>query len=170
MPPITRSHPQQPRALLRALSSAPASAELKEAAACIADACAGKRYPSKACGAVLRNHGGDLAPRVRSQLKELVEEELEARRDLSTLSVVNVPARAWLSVQEAASLLRLHESTLLERMRQRDGRRRMGWPLWDGHRWLIAPQAIDPDTSAVFLAKLPETEPLADLLPNWCER
>lgn len=163
-------HPQiHPRILITALGEIPSAAELHQAAACIADACAGKRYPSKACGALLRNHGGALAPRVRAQLKQLVEQELEAQRDGSP-PVAAVPPLAWLSVQEAATILRLHPSTLAERLRQRDGRRRLGWPQWDGHRWLIAPQAIDPNTSAVFLAKMPEAEPLASLLPDWCER
>lgn len=158
------------RTLISSLSSTPGDQELRELVGAIADAVEGKRYPRKAIGALVRNHGGEFAPRLRSRITEMAAEEVAVRAQKCVPESASAPTASWLSVKDAAALLGIHATTLESRLRTRDGRRRLGWPQWDGSRWRIAPQAIDPATSAVFLSGLPTAEPLADLLPSWCEQ
>jgi hypothetical protein len=79
-------------------------------------------------------------------------------------------AEAWLSPEDYARAVGLHLRTVYERLAMWEGRRRLGWPVWDGHRWLIAPAVADPARCAAFLSALPAREPLADLLPPHCTR
>jgi hypothetical protein len=123
--------------------------------------------------ALLREHGGGLPPEVRERLVVLAQTELARRdRDQVALPVFDQPATSgtWYSIKEAAPRLGLREDVLTQRLRNHADRRRLGYPRWDGYQWWISSLAIDPATSAAFLATLPAHEGVPELLPDWCTR
>jgi hypothetical protein len=122
-----------------------------------------------------RHHHTLVAPelweRLEDALRERLADDFEARLAARTATLEQVgQAEAWLSPEDYARAVGLHLRTVYERLAMWEGRRRLGWPVWDGHRWLIAPAVADPARCAAFLSALPAREPLADLLPPHCTR
>lgn len=135
-----------------------------------ADALAAPAHPLMSLAATLRSRAKGLSPELFAVLRERAEIEITTR--LATLpgedSPLALPRGEWLTVKEAALVLGITEATLHERLRHQHHRRRLGWPMWDGHRFWIATAAVDPNRRAAFLAAQPAEEPLAELLPAHC--
>jgi hypothetical protein len=144
---------------------------LERVASELATLIADKAQPDMSLGALLRWNASALDTGTRSILREQAL-SIVKREQAEQGSTMAEPARfgEWLTVTEAAVRLRIREATLLERLRTWEGRRRLGWPQWDGHRWRISSVAVDPADAASHLASLCVREPLAELLPEWCER
>lgn len=144
----------------------------------LVDRIADRSHPDMALAALMRwNVPKAMSAARREALQERVREALAARRreDMhaaETRGRTPEPGGSWLTVDDVVRdyLTHLRAETLLERLRTWEGRRRLGYPQWDGYRWLISSLAVDPATSAAYLAAQPAHEPIADLLPSWCER
>lgn len=161
------------RALIHALRPEPTEAELASVVELIAAEAVAARYPDKAIGALLRHNSASLHRHVRDRIRDAARDAVFRQRSAVATAAATVPARTdgeWLTVREAAPRLRVHEDTLYERLKDPDHRRRLGYPRWDGHQWLIPSLAVNPATAAAFLATVPREEPQQELLPPWCIR
>jgi len=169
MPSATR---QQLLRLTAALPPVPTDPDLQPVITLLADVAS--RAPKRAAASVkaLLRHGCSPAVSARTQtrLGELALLELGRARPAAE----NLPSRSflgsWYTVGQAAGRIEVRVDTLLRRLEQFDHRRRLGYPQWDGYQWRFSSLAVEPETSAAFLATLPEHEPLEDLLPDWCVR
>lgn len=166
------------KGMLADLSDGSDAATEASAVQTLVDRIVDRSRPEMALAALMRwNAPETMPPARREALRERVREALAARRREG----VDVPEGAargqgpggsWLTVDDVVRdyLTHLRAATLLERLRTWEGRRRLGYPQWDGYRWLISSLAVDPATATEYLAAQPAREPLADLLPPWCER
>jgi len=128
-----------------------------------------QRKPLMSLAALFRHSTVDDDVKIR--LKRCAAEELRARlADVPSVNRTSVRQEGWLGVKEASQWLARDERTVADQLHTVDGRRRLGWPWWDGHAWRIAPAAVDPNRRAAFMESLPASEPTPDLLPQWCER
>lgn len=170
---LSSSKARSLRALILSLPTEPSEAELAPVVEVIAADAAPAKYPDKAIGALLRHNAASLRRHVRDRIRVAARDAVFQQRNALAASAVVMPVRPdgeWLTVREAAPRLRIHEGTLYERLKDPEHRRRLGYPRWDGHQWLISSLAVDPATAAAFLATLPDGEPLLELLPPWCIR
>ena len=132
--------------------------------------------PKRKMGSVqahLREHGGGLPAEIRERLVVLTQTELTRREQDQPALPVNDQAASsgtWYSLKAAAPRLGLREEALADRLHNHKDRRRLGYPRWDGYQWWISSLAIEPATSAAFLATLPAHEGVPELLPDWCTR
>jgi hypothetical protein len=149
----------------------PSRSECEPIAEQIVVACRTRQNPKKALAVTLRHLKGDLSTHALELIAGLVQEQLGTDRRPRVAAPVR-PTGTWLTLQGAAATLDLHPNTLAERLRAVRYRRLYGWPVWDGHQWRIATDAVDPATAATYLATAPSDEPLAIelMLPEWCER
>ncbi len=123
--------------------------------------------------AMLREHGRGLPEEVRGRLVSLTSAELTQReRERPKPQSLNcsAPSGEWLGLRAAAARLGIREEVLSERLHRPADRRRYGYPRWDGYQWWFSSLAIDPSTSAAFLASMPTHEGVPELLPDWCIR
>lgn len=116
-----------------------------------------RRYPWMSLGAqereALRGHAPpslvrDVMSRARKALTALEREKSHRPR-----------AGRWLSMSEAAAAMNVSLSWIKESLRTGVGRRRLGYPWYDGRRWHIPAAACDPRSRATFLSHLPDGEP-----------
>lgn len=144
----------------------PPSEDLNDLAGSLARECASKRYPRKSLAAWERHHADvPCAERVVA----LAAEEL-GRLESDTRVRAEPPEMRWLTTQAAAAMLGIGIEELRARLRTSEGRYTLGWPWWDGHRWLLPEPALDPRARADYMASLPAEEPPAHRasLPDWC--
>ena len=131
------------------------------------------RSIAREAGAAPVSPGRAVAAIVRHRLGALPEEQQTAVRSRA-LQYLRTGLRTehsdWLTVAEAAALLRTTERALKRAFRSTAGRRAYGWPQWRNNRWWVARQAVDPQTAPAFFASLPRSEPWPrDSLPEWVE-
>lgn len=155
------------------LSTTASQDELAATAGLLAEHVASRPQPDMAIGALFRHNAPaglseEVKERVRGEALAILARSAEARRQVGAAE--QDLEGGWLLVHEAAPRLRLQERTLLERLKRWQHRQRLGWPRWDGHRWLIPAPAVDSARAVQFLTTAPEREPLPHLLPDWCER
>ena len=159
--------------LLAALPASPSDAQVSAVVDAITTDALSRSHPLMSVGAVLRHRGARLSPALVQRIRDAAVAALQERlrRDDTQPPVVE-PAETgrWLGVREAAMRLGVDEATLRERLRDPEHRRRYGWPVWDGWRWLIADAAVDPARRAAFLLAQPAEEPQPELLPPFCRR
>lgn len=102
---------------------------------------------------------------------QLAHEELEILERTQQPVDAPPPSGRWIGAEAAASALNLSMKALTDWLEEVQGRMRLGWPWWDGHRWRIAEPAINPSTRATYMATLPLEEPPLHVatLPAWCK-
>lgn len=167
MPPANRL---TLRNLLRSAPKSPSADDIAALVdALVADA-ETARHPLMSLAATLRYRAGHIDEAHREEIRSAAAAALLRirSREVERVSPSAPPIGEWLMVREAAPRLGITEETLLERLRQREHRRRLGWPMWDGYRWWIATAAVDPERRAAFLSAQPSEEPLPELLPASC--
>ena len=71
----------------------------------------------------------------------------------------------WVRLEVAARRLDVLPETLRNRLVDVEYRRLYGWPWFDGHRWLFASAALDPERRSAYLAAQPVVEPFT-LMPT----
>jgi hypothetical protein len=165
--------PQQKLAneLLRSLPARPSQAQFDAALDALVQSAFAAKKPLMSIGATLRHCAELLDPGLRERLRDAA-----SKRVLAPAGPIVAPhhpgatAAEWLTVREAAARAGCSVAVLYDRLRSVEHRRRLGWPMWDGFRWSIAAAVFDPARRAAFLLGQPEEEPLADLLPETCER
>lgn len=120
------------------------------------------------------SHGRSAAAIVRHRFAALGQAERGAIREraleyLRPRATGAVPE--WLTLTEAAALLRTTPRALKRVFRTPAGQRAFGWPRWRSNRWWIARAAADPRLAPGCFAVLPETEPWPpETLPAWARR
>lgn len=124
--------------------------------------------------ALLRRHALAKAVRVDvvDQVIAMAEAEFERlMREATSAGGAEVPAVPWFTVEATADALGESVARIRTWLRSVDGRRRLGWPWWDGHQWRIPEPAVNPMTRPAYMATLPDEEPPAHArtLPRWCE-
>lgn len=165
---------QQLLRLVEELPPDPSDADLAPLVQLVSDVAA--RAPKRASASVkalLRYGGATLESGVRERLAALAVAKSRRMRAFPANSSTESPAPlvgGWYNLARAASRLEIREDTLLRRIDRAENRRRLGYPSWDGYQWKFPSLAVEPETSAMFLARLPEREPLEELLPDWCIR
>lgn len=165
---------QQLVQLTSELPNEPTDTDLSALVKLLADVAS--RAPKRAAASVmaLLRHGApeSLPGAVRQRLAELAVLEVRARRGRPSSSQgEHQPVLgSWFSLAHAAARLELREDTLNRRLDRPENRRRYGYPRWDGYQWWLSSPMVEPETSATFLAALPDREPLEELLPDWCIR
>ena len=117
--------------------------------------------PARSAAALIRHRYADrLNPsalhRLKAEVAVMLSNSLSRPPEDPTAKGVDAP---WLTVKEAARCLRITAATLKQRLRSHDRRRELGWPWWDGHRWLIPGAALCPTRRAAFLCQIPPDEP-----------
>jgi hypothetical protein len=165
--------PQQQlvRDLLCALPKRPNDSQFEAAVDALALSALAAKKPLMAIGATLRHCGAGLDEAVRKRLRhEANSRVLQRSQPIEVPDAVKANPREWLTAREAAVLWGCTLAVLYDRLRSPAQRRRLGWPVWDGSRWLIAAAVLDPWRRAAFILAQPDEEPLADLLPATCER
>ncbi|HET7552347.1 MAG TPA: hypothetical protein VFK04_13745 [Gemmatimonadaceae bacterium] len=121
--------------------------------------------------AMLRYSGSALPGRLRDHVAKLaIDNVKEAVAGAPANPPSARPAGVWYTLSETAARLVIGDETLRRRLDHHEHRRRLGYPHWDAYQWHFSSLAIEPETSAKFLAALPEHEPLEELLPDWCIR
>jgi len=136
----------------------PSPDEIEATAAKLVANAVRRQSPRRTAAALIRwRYAPALAPEALRRLKEVVTKQLLQEMGVGTQE--DAVDNLWLTVEEAASHLRITPATLKKRLRHRVSRRHLGWPMWDGHRWLIPRAAVDPYTRPRFLAELPDDEP-----------
>ena len=98
---------------------------------------------------------------VVATLRAQAAEELEILLAAGALQLAPTPAGDWLSVEQTAVMLRKMPRTIREWLETEEGRRRLGWPWFDGREWQIPEPAINPDSRAEYMARQPAEEPSA---------
>jgi hypothetical protein len=157
--------------LLRALPKRPTDAQFEAALDALVLSALTAKKPLMAIGATLRHCAAALDPAVRDRLRnEANARVLKPTQPVEVPEVVKSNPREWLTAREAAVLWGCTLAVLYDRLRSQAHRRRLGWPVWDGSRWLIAAAVFDPWRRAAFLLAQPDEEPLPDLLPGTCDR
>jgi hypothetical protein len=94
-------------------------------------------------------------------LRIQASEELVILRTSGAFEHAPTPSGNWLSVEQAAAMLRKTSRTIRDWLETDDGRRRLGWPWFDGREWQIPEPAINPDSRAEYMGRLPADEPRA---------
>lgn len=163
---------QQLLRLTAALPPDPTDPDLQPVTTLLAEVASGAPKRAAASVKALLRHGcaPELSAATRTRLAELAMLEIGRGRPTDADRPARPVFGAWYTVGQAASRLEVRVDTLLRRLEQFENRRRLGYPQWDGYQWRFASLAVEPETSAGFLATLPEHEPLEDLLPDWCVR
>lgn len=169
MPSATR---QQLVGLIAELPQDPSDADLASVVRILSSVAARTpKRPAASVQAMLRYSASALPRRLRDRLAKLAIDNV---RDTAAGAPSNPPpARptgVWYTLSETAARLVIGDDTLLRRLDHHEHRRRLGYPHWDAYRWHFSSLAVEPETSAKFLAALPEHEPLEELLPDWCIR
>lgn len=156
---------------LRSLPKRPTEAEIETAVAALVNSALAAKQPLMSVGASLRHGAKDMDPGLRERLRDAANALILKRSATpALLPVVPTGTPEWRTVREAARELGCSEAVLVERLRRYEHRRRLGWPMFDGYRWLIPAAVLDPMRRAAFLLAQPAEEPLPDLLPPSCER
>lgn len=159
------------RELLRTLPHAPSAPKFDAVVAALVSDAVLAPHPLMSLGATLRHRARHLPEEVRDRLRDAVHAALlDHRRSAPSAEPAPPPGGEWLTVREAALALGITEATLHDRLRHPEQRQRLGWPMWDGHRFWIATAAVDPARRAAFLTAQPLQEPLPELLPSACVR
>lgn len=139
----------------------------------VARAAASRNSPRKAI-ALVKRHATDrgASPDIVRQVLEMADAELTRIGEQSSVPVADPPRGVWLTVEATANALNESVARVKERLRTADGRRRLGWPWWDGRAWRIPEPAINPLTRPSYMAVIPvdEPPPHAATLPVWCDR
>jgi len=156
---------------LRSLPERPSEAEIEATVVALVNTALAAKQPLMSVGASLRHAAASLSPGIRKRLREAANAEIIRRSALPEPPItIPLATHDWRTVREAARELGCSEAVLLDRLHQYEHRRRLGWPMFDGYRWLIPAAALDPMRRAAFLLAQPDEEPLPDLLPPACER
>lgn len=158
------------RTLLRSAPSTPSADEIALLVDALVKDAETARQPLMSLAATLRHRAGHIQAAHLEEIRAAATAALlrVRSREVERTAPPTLPIGEWLMVREAAPRLGITEETLLERLRQGEHRRRLGWPMWDGHRWWIATAAVDPERRASFLGAQPAEEPLPELLPASC--
>lgn len=88
-------------------------------------------------------------------------EELEVARTRGAVPHAPTPSDNWLTLEQTAVALGRQTRTIREWLETEDGRRRLGWPWFDGRDWKIPEPAINPNARAEYMSRQPADEPRA---------
>lgn len=119
--------------------------------------CPGKSI-AQACRSAVR---AECPLPVVATLRAQAAEELDIIRTSGSVAHATMPAGNWLSVEQTAAMLQKMPRTIREWLETEEGRRRLGWPWFDGREWQIPEPAINPDSRAEYMARQPAEEPSA---------
>lgn len=144
--------------------------ELDHLVRILADRVSTADRPRASLKAYMRHNAQALPPELRERIVDLVHQETGRRKSVRPMPDIQSPVGEWYTGPRAAGRLGLHWTTLKDKLRHYEHRRRYGYPHWTGHEWRFSSLAIEPATAVAFAASLPAHEPLEELLPVWCMR
>lgn len=148
--------------LLRRLPPNATPEDMRPVAREIARAASLRDCPGKSLEQALRSAKKAECPaHLVALLRLQAAEELDIVRSIGVLQHAPTPDGDWLSVEQTAGKLRKSTRTIRDWLETEDGRRRLGWPWFDGREWQIPEPAINPDSRAEYMNRLPADEPRA---------
>jgi hypothetical protein len=146
--------------LLRQLPPDPTPEDVRPVAREIARAASLRDCPGKSIEQACRSAVKEKCPLpVVAILRSQASEELDIIRTNGAFEYAPTPVGEWLSVEQTAAMLRKMPRTIREWLETVEGRRRLGWPWFDGREWQIPEPAINPDSRAEYMGRQPAEEP-----------
>ena len=121
------------------------------------------RYPAKSIAATKREalRAGADEMLVRAVVQGAVD-RLTAAEPMAAAEAPD--PGGWYTTREAARALEVPLGWIDERLRSPEGRRLLGYPWYDGRRWHIPAPACDAKTRSEWLAGLPDSEPVENVI------
>lgn len=148
--------------LLRRLPPSPRPEDVRTVARAVALAASRADYPGKSIAQTIRSVKRAGHPATLAQLLGvLAREELRVFERGGGTSPAALPSSPWLSVDQTGEMLNKGSRTIRDWLADVEGRRKLGWPWYDGAAWHIPEPAINPLTRANYLASQPAEEPAA---------